>query len=125
MDYELTWRDRSAIIRLYGSVDDRTLASYQTDIFGNPRFDTLKSIIWNGLEIENWDVDERALNYCAALSIGGMQVNPSIKIAFVFNLPIIANAVAEYTKLTTRVSSDWQIATFDNLEEATQWAKTK
>ena len=83
MPYEILWEARGVVKRHHGFLSADELLAASREIQGDPRFDYLRYIINDFLEVEDHAVDTTAIEYFACLRIGAAQINRQVLSPFV------------------------------------------
>lgn len=81
--YEILWEPRGTVKRFYGHVTDAQLMQSVIDIEGDHRFDTLRYVINDFLEVASFDVSAANVRIIAAIDAAAALTNPNIKVAIV------------------------------------------
>lgn len=83
MPYEIIWETRGVVKRHHGFLAGHELVAASREIQGDPRFDDLRYIINDFLDVDDHAVDKAAIEYFACLRIGAAQVNRQVLSPFV------------------------------------------
>ena len=118
MPYRLTW-ERDGLYRQYHG--DVTIAERRASfdaICSDPRFDNLRYVITDYLEVTTYEVTTTATAEIAALHIGPLITNPRLVIAAVAVRPDVLAAIRDFIGhgFTTN-----PYRVFSTLEEARRW----
>lgn len=122
MPYQLHWEFRGLEIRLYGRITPAQVRMYEMEVYGDPRFDDLTYIIWNGDAIDSLEVDEALMKESAAYSIGSTRSNPCIKLAMVVCNGRQSKPLRTFIEINKALRSSWRIAVFEDADSARLWA---
>jgi hypothetical protein len=118
MPCEVTWELRGAYKKFVGHITDHDLVHSVTSVHENPRFDELRYVINDFLDIEGFDVAEDTVKYIAAIDKAAAHTNPHIKIAIVLTDVQAAMLAQHYT------NSPWTVyptRIFPSVEQARTW----
>lgn len=83
MPYEILWEARGVVKRHHGFLSADELLAASREIQGDPRFDYLRYIINDFLDVEGHAIDRAAIEYFACLRIGAAQINRQVLSPFV------------------------------------------
>ncbi len=83
MAYEIVWESRGAYKRYFGHVTDEELMQSLIKIESDPRFDDIRYVINDFLEVEGFAVSEDSVRVLSALDNAAASSNPNIRIAIV------------------------------------------
>lgn len=81
--FEIVWEVRGACKRFFGHVTDDDLMESVTDIEGDPRFDDLRYVINDFLDVASFAVTQENVLAISAIDAAAAITNPNIKIAVV------------------------------------------
>ena len=116
MAFEITWEDRIACKRMWGSVSAeeflRSIAAMQSD----PRYDRLRYSINDFLEAQALQFSESDIHHYAAAGIGAAISNPRLRIVIVATDPKILGLIRVYSKL-----SGYSVDYFKTMLAARAW----
>lgn len=118
MPYSLTWEPFGVYRRYLGDV---TIAERRTSfdaICGDRRFDDLRYVITDYLDVAGYEITTEATAEIAALHVGPLRTNPCIEIAAVATRPDIVAAIRDF------IAHGFTMApylVFPTLGEARRW----
>ena len=123
MAYILNWENRGLEIRLSGMVTPAQVRRYEADVYGDPYFDELTYIIWNGAGIDDMMVDEDLMKESAAYSVGSTRTKPVLNLAMVTCRAASPELMRTFVEINKALKSTWRISVFEDVADARQWAE--
>lgn len=119
MAYQTTWEPPSGAYKKFaGHVSDDELLRSVSRLHGDARFDDLRYVINDFLDVESFDVSEDNVMYIAAMDAAAARSNPNIRVVIVVTdakaLALALNyASSPWTAYATRIVS--------SVDEARAW----
>lgn len=83
MAYEIMWETGGVSKRFHGHVSDDELIQSLVQVESDPRFDSIRYVINDFLDVEGFTVSEDGVLMASAIDRGAAQSNPHIRIAVV------------------------------------------
>ena len=121
----MIWKNRSLQIILSGVITGDDIQSYESKIWRDPRFDELKYAIWDGRDIEGWDVSTFDLRKSVAYSLGPSYSNRTIRLALVVADPQVFEAGKQYVQGVNSLNVSRDVKVFLDMDLALDWAKAR
>lgn len=118
MAFEIAWELRGVCKRFFGHVTDEELMQSLIKVESDHRFDTLRFVINDFLEVEGFAVTEDNVLLLAAIDKAAALTNPNIVIAVVATDAQIQALARLYA---TSPMSVYSTEIFPNLAEARAW----
>lgn len=125
MPSKLIWKNRSLQIILSGVITGDDIQSYESKIWRDPRFDELNYAIWDGRDIEGWDVSSFDMRKSVAYSLGHSYSNRSIRLALVVADPAVFESGRQYIQGLNSLKVSWDVKLFHDMDLALDWAKAR
>ncbi len=122
MNYEAKWSDSSVSVRFEGAVTFRDVEDSGNDIFGDERFDSIVSAIFDFSMVSTLDLSKMEIRIISTLDIGASRWNDRLKLALVTNKnsPKITKILAIYTRFMK--GNNWKIELFEDAQDALKWS---
>ena len=98
MGYELLWKERGVIKKYHGTVTNRDLMQSVIESESDMRFDSLRWVINDFLEISAYDASPAVVEDIVVIDKGASFTNPHIRIAVVATLPAIIEMARQYAE---------------------------
>lgn len=120
MPFETTWERHGAYKKFHGHVPAEELVRSVTDIHGDARFDDLRYVINDFLDVASFTVTEDTVRYIAAIDSAAARSNPNIQVALVAS-DVQMQALADHY-----IVSPWTVfhtQLFGSVEEARAWVR--
>lgn len=121
MGYEVLWEPRGVVKRFHGHVSREDMLEPVIRIAADMRFDTLRYVINDLLDVRSIDFTAADVTEIAALDMAGSLSNPRIVVAVVATLPAILELVPVYAEPGTH---GFPTACFATVAEARHWVAT-
>lgn len=121
MPYENSWEQHGVYRAFSGKVTGKELLQSIQQVEADKRFDTIKYVINNFLEVTEIDVSSRDIKVIAAIDAAAALSNPDIKIAQVATNPQIEKLNEIYSSISGQ--SPYPTKVFNNVEDARRWIK--
>lgn len=118
MGFEIVWEARGACKRFFGHVSDDELMDAVADIEGDARFDELRYVINDFLQVDSFGVTEETVLAISAIDAAAALSNPHIKIA------VVATDSQIQTLAELYAASPWNAyptEIFSTIEAARAW----
>lgn len=123
MPCEIRWEAPNGVYKKHtGFVGAEEFVRSTESLHADPRFDSLRYVINDGLELEGTSVSEDSLDYLAALWLGGRYSNKDIRIAFLTTNETILGMIRRYQDSGVL---PFPVAAFSSLDEARSWINSK
>jgi len=116
--YEIIWRTRGAVKRFSGTVTSHDIVQSLIDVERSPRFDDLRYVINDFLDVDELDATGLDIDELAAIDRGAFATNPNIRIAVVTISAEIVRLALEYAQSPVNVYST---RIFSTLPDAEEW----
>jgi hypothetical protein len=91
------------------------------EMYGDPRFDSLRYFIWDGTNISKIDYDEYEADGPAAIDKVSSTYRPNLKGALIANDESVRKIIKRYIKTSERLKSSWDLKMFDTIKQARDW----
>ena len=119
MAYQLIWEEKGLWADFKGTVNDNEINEVTSRIYGHEQFGSIRYILIDFLDVDNFNVTERAVRTVAGSDRTAALTNPNIMVGIV----TIKVSTLEKAFLYTDASegTPWQISYFDNIEDARAW----
>jgi hypothetical protein len=125
MPYLTEWKDKGYYIKYSGRVSTDDVIQASVDIQGDPRFDNLRYIISDYLDIDilEYDADnfKEKISYHAFINAAASRSNPQIKRAVVATDKTVLSFADIYKNKSSEVDTPWEFSTFSSVDEAYKW----
>lgn len=119
MGYETRWEPpRGVVKRFFGYVSNKELLQSVIDTESDPRFDDLRFVINDFLDVRNISVSRNDVEYISAVDRAAAATNPNIRIAVVANRPEIIALADQYANSPMNA---YPTRVFATLVEARAW----
>jgi hypothetical protein len=120
MAFEIVWEPPGVYKRYWGLVTAPEFIESVARLHGDPRFDRLRYVINDFLNIEGHEVSEKTIAGIAAVSIDAQTNNPNIRVALVTTDDAIKQLAWLFASRTL-ASSPVQI--FATVADAREWVR--
>ena len=123
MSYSVGWHDTGTYIQFYGavSVDDVFAADHEQQ--NDARFPDINYQIADFTGAESTSVALGDVKLPAAFDAAACQLNSQLKVALIVGDSIARKMCEEYKRFLNAINASWQIALFDNYEDAYRWCQ--
>jgi hypothetical protein len=111
-------------VEFFGDVPADEIEAVNNEFCGDPRFDTVRSSLWDMSRITTLNVTIGDIEYAAAVDKGASEIKPTLKGAIVAPAGPIRELVEQYLSISSKLDTSWDTRLFDNLELAKQWIVT-
>ena len=101
MGYELTWERKGVYKHFTGVVKGQDYLRIQTEVFGDPRFDQLRYVINDLLDVEAFDFALEDAEYAAAYNRGPSYTRPRLDVAYITTDPNIVTLIDRMRELSS------------------------
>ncbi|HEX8986882.1 MAG TPA: hypothetical protein VF816_02895 [Rhodocyclaceae bacterium] len=120
MPFEVHWEPpRGAYKKFTGHLDDEQLVRSVTALHGDPRFDDLRYVINDFLEVLSYSITDDTIMYIAALDGAAARSNPGIRVALVISE---AHEKALAARYAASPLNGYPTRIFNDVQEARAWA---
>ena len=119
MPYETTWEKKGIYWKLYGIVTGNDIEQLTIDVFGDSRFDDIRYVILDFLNIDDFDMSDDELESIAAQDLAAAITNPYVKIAVITTHPRVMELSTMFGKIFGE--HPWKVSVHENIEEARRW----
>lgn len=118
MPYKLIWKGAEVYRQYLGDVTIAERRASFDAICGDPRFDDLRHVVTDYLQVEAYEITSEATAEIAALHVAPLRTNPRIAIVAVATRPDIVAAIHDFIAhgFTT---APYRV--FPTLEKARRW----
>ena len=116
--YELHWGERGVVKRYVGTVTAHDVIQSAVDVERDSRFDDLRYVINDFLEIVDVAVTGLEIERLAAIDKGAFETNPKIRIAIVTDRDDVVGLAREYADSPVHV---YPTRIFSTLRSAKEW----
>lgn len=116
MPYQIKWNEDYVLFEYFGNVSSRELVESNEQVYGDPRFDTLRWELVYFDQAESVSMDERTIRLIAYMDQAAARSNPNITVAFVGKSEILQKIEELYQK--TDSNPIWPLLRFDSCDEA-------
>ena len=121
MSYENTW-EKYGVYRKFGDhITGREVLKAVQEVEGDARFDSVRYVISDFLDVIEQDISPRDVEIIAAIDRVAARSNSKFKVAVVATLPSIRELAALYTELSH--DAPFPSRLFDRIDEAREWVK--
>ncbi len=123
MSYELKWGDSGVQLSFKDELDYYLIYRAHNEIYGNSRFEDLKFIIVNLLEVKDIKISQNQLLMISTIDKGACRWNQHLKFSMILNeeKSNLRKAVSGYFDLMN--GGQWKIKLFNCLEKSFEWSK--
>lgn len=122
MGYKPSWEKSGVVKHFFGVVTGHDISDSQNDVHGGDRFDSLRFVINDFMDVQAVDMSELDVEYIAALDKAAFLSNPLIRVAIVTTNTIVREMSEQYVNSPMNV---YPTKIFDNMVDAERWAKGK
>lgn len=122
MSHKLTWEQNGVYWKYSKKVTGKELIETSTVIYGDPRFSDIRYKLVDFLDVEIFDIDREDVIRVACQHRAAVLSNAHVKNAIVVSSKNnkLANKFIELFK-----GSNWEVQTFQSLDEANNWLGRK
>lgn len=121
MAYNFIWENNGLYWKFSGTLDTHDLIHANSELVGNKKFETLKYIIWDALELDVSKLDKIAPELAATFAASVDHLNPEIKVAFLTQDNNAIELIKQYIALTLLKVAHAQQQIFSNIDSARIW----
>jgi hypothetical protein len=122
MPYTIVWRPDGVIVRFFGIVTFEENMAANGQLYGDPRFESLRYQIADFSEVTDFLVSEKETSIIAQLDFQSTRWNSHVKAAHVTRNKTIIKLIDLYKEQMQETS--WEIGLFETLEEALDWVES-
>jgi hypothetical protein len=120
MPFDVTWEPHGVCKRYWGFVDGAELLQSVAEVQSDPRFDGIRFIINDYLDVVSADVSEKTITLVKAAKLGARVFHPRICIALVTTDEAIKDLL---DPLVSGPLKPYPTEIFGALSDAREWAK--
>ena len=121
MNYKFEWIDNNPIVTFEGDISFDDIFHIDGKIYGDSRFDLIKYIIYNFLEVKNLNLSALEMKAISYIDKSASRGNEKIKFAIVIQDNLIKKVILDY--MTLMLDSSWEIEYFNTVDKALDWCK--
>ena len=122
MAFEIIWEPLGIYKRFWGFVSIPELIESVAGPRGDPRFDSLRYVIYDFLAVHAHEITDQAIAGIAAVSIGGHASNPNVRVALLTTDNAIKDLAWQFASLTL---ASYPIQIFQQPADARAWLQSK
>lgn len=119
MSYQIIWTNAQVEWNHYGTVTGSEIIQSNKEIYGDPRFDDLRSQLVDLSAAERFEISEKEMRYVAYLDAAAARSNSRIRVAVVATDENARQAYHDYVGNIKKPV--WEYKLFDNREAAQDW----
>ncbi len=119
MGCEIYWEPKGIFRRYFGHVTGPEMTEPVIAMQADPRFDGVRYVILDLLDVETFSVTQADLELIGALDTAAVHSNPRLRLAIVATNPEIVGMVAQYEDVA---DGAFPTAVFSTVAEARDWA---
>lgn len=121
MPYEIIWKEKQVVWRLYGECSVIDVETSNNDVYTDPRFDNIEYLLWDGTGITKVNATLEDAAVIAAQQATTYSYTNVKKAALVSQNSRIISLVNSYITTSLGHGSSWQYKVFDTVAEAEAW----
>jgi len=121
MPYTITWLPEGVVICLNGEITFEENMKFNGELYGDPRFETIKYEIGDYRGVTKFHVSEKETEVIASLEKHSSRWNSHLKVAHVTTDPKMIDLIRLYEQ--SMADTMWEFALFSTMEEAEEWVK--
>lgn len=118
MSYENIWEGHGVYRKYVGTMTGKEIIQAVQEVEGDHRFDSIRYVINDYLDVSGADVSDREVKIIAAIDRAAALTNPDIKVAMVTNSKKIFDMATMYCEMP---DVPYPSRTFTELDEARDW----
>jgi hypothetical protein len=122
MALEIVWESHGVYKRFWGFVTTAELIESVAKPRGDPRFDRIRYVIYDFLEVEGHEVTENAMAGVAAISSSGQAANPNVNVAILTTRDDIKQLAWLFA---SRTLASYPARAFSNPADAREWLRNR
>lgn len=119
MPYEISWEPHGIVWTFHGELTGEDATQANLDIYGDPRFDTLRYQIVDILGVEHFNLTKDIMDESASLDEAATFTKPHLVVAVIAATREAIEVAKMYQSAMTTAS--WKVQVFPNMEEARSW----
>lgn len=124
MAFETLWKNKLVLWKFSGIVTDSDLLQSNLEVYGDSRFDDIRYQILDLLDVASVEVGDpnlavRTIRRVAELDKAAAKTNPSIKVATVAHIEVLATLANLYE--SEIADSPWESEVFTSMDDAKKW----
>ena len=123
MTFNINWGKKGVYITFRGVVSAQDLIDANNYIISNVNFETIDYQVFDFLHVDDFKITSYDISIIATINESQIVYNKNMKIAIVAQNEFAERIAAEYKQFMA--NSDWESRSFENLEIAKEWAKSK
>ena len=123
MPHTFTWESDSVYIHFSGVLASEELMTANSELVGNPAFDEINYLIWDGTDIAAIELDSNDADVSSSFAEETFPYNRFIKVAFITTDKDLHALISLYVALTLKKVPDAQQQIFSNKVDALDWAR--
>jgi hypothetical protein len=125
MTYRLKWEEDGVFNIFSGNVTQNDVFDAQSKAHSNARFDSVKYIVSDFLDIEDMSMTHEILEFVSARDYGASRSNQNIKHALVAEDGPARDLVEAYIQTLQKLDVPWDVRQFYSMDPARMWASSK
>lgn len=121
MAYRTIWETNGILWEFSGTVSFEEVSSATSEMYNSFRFDDLKYFIWDGTNIDAFDLSYHHIEIRAAIANASSSYKRDLKGVFISNSQIVRERLTYYIQKSRELNSTWDFKLFSTVEEARIW----
>lgn len=121
MAHRFNWENNGLYWKFSGTLEIQELIHANSELVGSQRFETIRYIIWDALELDISKLDKMATELAATFSASVNHHNPDIRVAFLTQDSYAYELISHYIQLTLEKIPHAQQMIFSNIDDARVW----
>jgi len=117
--YSNRWEERGLVKVFTGDISGEEVLKSTSEVHGDPRFDNLKYVINDFLQVDDARATDQDIARLAAIDRAASRSNPNIRIAVVTKREDIRHWAEQYVKYS--VDCPYETQLFTDIEAARSW----
>jgi hypothetical protein len=122
MAYQFETYQNGFVIRLKDKVTFEEMEEFDNALYAHPKFDSHRFQIYDVLDADLSPIDTDEITMVAGTDFASSLTRGNVKVAIVVDNDYNKKLAESYINTSTSLNSSWIFKTFNQLEDAYQWA---
>ena len=121
MPFSCHWEPKGVYLKFSGIVSEQEIFDSDDAMYDDPRFADIDYFIWDACDVTSLVMSSVQVDITAVRDMAISLKKDRLKCAFVATEQMIINQLQHYLEKSLLLRSQWQLALFENVEQARKW----
>jgi len=119
--HTVTWEKEGVYLKISNTLSFEEVLEIINELFGDARFDNIRYVIWDELELKESLILKHHSDEFAAIGSSTRSYKPNMKVAFVSKNDNTIMLIEQYIMTSLKMGSTWKFSLHETLERALSW----